>query len=367
MIRVTSLSRTIAPSILASSRRPVEVNGTSRVKPPVQMPSTVLSWPSTISAPVRPRRMRSRPSRSGGARRDLGQGGAQPQLLLGADRGPPRQPPRRWRRPESVRASSGQSRRWSPDGPQPARSPTSESSAQRGATSDTSIDAHPLDPPLAAGRPLAPRPGRPRPGSRAGPPRRSAAAGRAPCAARRPGPSSPIATTPRGAGRPVEADASATAIARSVAGSTSRAPPTVEVKTSCWWSRIAAVLVEHREHHRHPRGVEPARRTSWSLGGGVGHQRLHLGEQRAAALHGDRHAGAGDLLVVVLDEEAGRVGDRGDAVGGEVEAADLVDRAEPVLHRADHPEAGVAVALEVEDDVDDVLEDAGAGDASRPW
>ena len=46
----------------------------------------------------------------------------------------------------------------------------------------------------------------------------------------------------------------------------------------------------------------------------------------------------------------------------EVEAADLVDRAEAVLHRPDHPEPGVAVALEVEHHVDDVLEHPRAGD-----
>ena len=64
----------------------------------------------------------------------------------------------------------------------------------------------------------------------------------------------------------------------------------------------------------------------------------------------------------MLDEQAGRVGDRGDAVGAEVEAADLVDRAEAVLHRPHHPEPRVAVALEVQHHVDEVLEHARAGD-----
>ena len=64
-MRLASLSRMIAPSILASSRSPVAENGTSRVKPPLEIDSTVLSVPSTISAPVRPRRIRSSPSRSG--------------------------------------------------------------------------------------------------------------------------------------------------------------------------------------------------------------------------------------------------------------------------------------------------------------
>ena len=49
-------------------------------------------------------------------------------------------------------------------------------------------------------------------------------------------------------------------------------------------------------------------------------------------------------------------------VGAEVEAADLVDRAEAVLHRPDHPEARVAVALEVQHHVDEVLEHPRPGD-----
>ena len=62
-MRVPSLDSTTAPSILHSSRRRVAENSTSSWKPPVHSDSTTRSWPSTISAPVRPRRMRSRPSR----------------------------------------------------------------------------------------------------------------------------------------------------------------------------------------------------------------------------------------------------------------------------------------------------------------
>src|SRR3954470_2734835 len=63
-IRVPSRSRTTAPSILHSSRTRVAENSTSRTKPPVQIESTTRSKPSTMRAPVRPRRMRSRLSRS---------------------------------------------------------------------------------------------------------------------------------------------------------------------------------------------------------------------------------------------------------------------------------------------------------------
>jgi hypothetical protein len=68
--------------------------------------------------------------------------------------------------------------------------------------------------------------------------------------------------------------------------------------------------------------------------------------------------------VVAGDEEPGRVGHRGDPVAGEVEAADLVDRAVAVLHCAHHPEPGGPLALELEHDVHQVLEDPRSGDAA---
>ena len=104
------------------------------------------------------------------------------------------------------------------------------------------------------------------PEARAGPPRRAAAAGRAPGAARRPGRSR--RSPPRRAAAAVRwsAEASAIATARSLAGSVSRAPPTVEAKTSWVCSRMPAVLLEHGEDHRDPRAVEPGRRTPRALG-----------------------------------------------------------------------------------------------------
>ena len=57
-------SSTMAPSILASSRSRVAENGTLSSNPPEHTSSTAGPSPSTISAPVFPRRMRSSPSRS---------------------------------------------------------------------------------------------------------------------------------------------------------------------------------------------------------------------------------------------------------------------------------------------------------------
>ncbi|MCY1220464.1 hypothetical protein D9M72_324790 [compost metagenome] len=58
-----SLSQMMAPSILASSRSLVGEKSIPISNPPEQMDSMVRSEPRTINAPVRPRRMRSRPSR----------------------------------------------------------------------------------------------------------------------------------------------------------------------------------------------------------------------------------------------------------------------------------------------------------------
>src|SRR5947207_14687739 len=56
------------------------------------------------------------------------------------------------------------------------------------------------------------------------------------------------------------------------------------------------------------------------------------------------------------------VGHAAKALVGHREHAELVDRAEAVLNRADQPEAGMRIALEVENRVNDVLEHARAGD-----
>ena len=80
--------------------------------------------------------------------------------------------------------------------------------------------------------------------------------------------------------------------------------------------------------------MRPARRSA----AGIADQRLHLGHQRAAALQRDGHAGAGDRLAALGQEQPGRVGQLDDAGLAELEAADLVGRAEAVLHRADHPQ-----------------------------
>ena len=52
---------------------------------------------------------------------------------------------------------------------------------------------------------------------------------------------------------------------------------------------------------------------------------------------------------------------------GHLEDADLLGRAEPVLRRADQAQGRVALALEGDDGVDEVLQRLGPGDRRRPW
>ena len=91
-------------------------------------------------------------------------------------------------------------------------------------------------------------------------------------------------------------------------------------------------------------------------------QRLHLGDQRAAPLQRHRQTGARHRLGAAREEEAGGVGEAGDALVVQLEAADLVRRPVPVLHAAHQAEPRVPVALEVQDDVDEVLQQPRPGD-----
>ena len=95
-----------------------------------------------------------------------------------------------------------------------------------------------------------------------------------------------------------------------------------------------------------------------------GDERLHLGHEGPAALERHRDAGAGHREVAPRQEETARVGQADDADVGQVEAADLVGGAEAVLDRADEAQPGVPVALELHDDVDEVLEHPGARDGA---
>ena len=127
--------------------------------------------------------------------------------------------------------------------------------------------------------------------------------------------------------------------------------------------RHAAVPVQYRQQHGHAVAFQPDRDPAR-----VGQrrridQRLHFHQQRAGALARDHHAAA-RLLRRAGQEDRRRIGHLAQALVAHREHAQLVDRAEAVLERAQHAEAAARVALEVQHGVDHVLEHARAGDAA---
>ncbi len=119
--------------------------------------------------------------------------------------------------------------------------------------------------------------------------------------------------------------------------------------------RRAAVARQHGQHEREPVAVDavghPPRRDELARR----HERLNLDEQRARALHRAQHhraRGAGGLG----DEARARVLDLDEAVLVHLEDADLAGRAEAVLERAQRAIGPLALALEGQDAVDQVLE-----------
>ena len=96
--------------------------------------------------------------------------------------------------------------------------------------------------------------------------------------------------------------------------------------------------------------------------GAAGDQRLDLDQQRPAALQRRRDDAARRRAAVVGQERAGRVGDLEQAGLAHLEDADLLGRPEPVLGRAQEAQRGVALAVEADDRVDEVLEGLRPGD-----
>ncbi len=81
-------------------------------------------------------------------------------------------------------------------------------------------------------------------------------------------------------------------------------------------------------------------------------------------LDGRDHHRAGHPLVAIGQEEAAGVGDADEAGVGHLEQPELGGGAEAVLVGPQQAEGVVAVALEAEDGVDEVLEHPGAGQRS---
>ena len=127
-------------------------------------------------------------------------------------------------------------------------------------------------------------------------------------------------------------------------------------------SAHARVPTEHGDDHREPlridAGADAARHRE------IGRQRRAPGSRAgAAACPRARSATAAPTSPASRRaEELRRVGHADEAGGGHLEDAELVRRAEAVLRRAQDAVLVVAVALELEDAVDEVLEHARPGD-----
>ena len=181
-------------------------------------------------------------------------------------------------------------------------------------------------------------------------------------------PSSPNASVPGGNGRLVWADAIASAIARSMAGSATFTPPATLTNTSSAARRSSArfsstAMIIATRSELTPDTFRLGRADHAGRG-----QRLHLDQQHPAALHGggdDAAAGLTGLAVgaraVLFQEQVAGVADFGQALAGHLEQADLVGRPEAVLDAADDAVGVKAIALEVDDGIDDVLDDLGPG------
>ena len=120
--------------------------------------------------------------------------------------------------------------------------------------------------------------------------------------------------------------------------------------------------LEHREQHRHAGGVHPVDDPSRLGSLRLHDERLHLHRQSPTPLDRDRHARAARGGAGPREEQSAGVGDLGDAVTGHLEAAHLIRRPEAVLVGAHETQRGLAVALELQHDIHEVFEQAGAGD-----
>src|SRR6266516_927312 len=128
--------------------------------------------------------------------------------------------------------------------------------------------------------------------------------------------------------------------------------------------RQTAATLEDGEQHRQAAMVEPRGHPPWCAEAGLRRQRLDLDQERPRPFHQGGHGGAGDTRGAPRQERRGRIRHGLEAGPGHFEHADLVHGAEAVLHGAQDPVVQRALALEVEDRIDDVLERLGAGDAA---
>ena len=167
----------------------------------------------------------------------------------------------------------------------------------------------------------------------------------------------------RAPGTPRAADAIASATARSAPGSSMRTPPATLTKTSARAQRDTGMAREDGDDHRQPLRVDAGRDPPGHREVGARDERLDLEQERPRPLERTRD-GSADLARVRAAEELGGIRDADEPGARHLEHAQLVRRAEPVLRRAEDAVRVVAVALELEHAVDEMLEHAWPGHRS---
>ena len=163
--------------------------------------------------------------------------------------------------------------------------------------------------------------------------------------------------------RLVAAEAIASAIARSAPGSSIRTPPATLTKTSALPSASRACRASTATIIARRFGSTPVA-TRRGIARSVGETSAWI-SSRIGRVPSSAHATAAPISPASLrPKSSDGLGHADEPGAGHLEDADLVRRAEAVLRRAQDPVRAVAVALELEHAVDEVLEHARAGDGA---
>ena len=158
-----------------------------------------------------------------------------------------------------------------------------------------------------------------------------------------------------GRARPRAAEAIASATARSAPGSSIRTPPATLTKTSAAPRATPACRESTATIIASRFGSTPVATLPRHREVGTRDERLDLEQDRPRALERAGNRGP-DLTSVRATEELGWIRDADEPDARHLEDAELVRRSEPVLHGPQDTMCVVAVALELKDAVDEVLE-----------
>ena len=113
-----------------------------------------------------------------------------------------------------------------------------------------------------------------------------------------------------------------------------------------------------------PTGVDAQGVGSRGADGPGAEQGLHLDQQRAAALEDRHHRAARHPVHAIPQHERPGIGHGAQAVVAHLEDADLAGGAEAMLDRGEDPQGVMAVPVEGEHRVDEMLDRAGPGEVS---